>query len=126
MSDYSMMAELFAMYKQEMCCQFVVGVFDKEVCNEHEFVDLEALCMIPPNDPMIGQYLEHTHVRNENPTAANQSTAPNGASTHPIGNDANLEGEREPDIFDNEEYVGVDDEHIYTSVHVHRQTLQTM
>jgi hypothetical protein len=99
------------MYEQEMCCNFVVGVFDKEVCNEHEFDDLEALCVIPPDDPMISH-----HVSNENPTAASQSTAPNGASTQPIENDANLEGEREPDIFDNEEYVGVDDKHIYTSI----------
>jgi len=76
MSDYSMMAELFAMYEQEMCCNFIVGVFDKEVCNEHEFDDLEALCVIPPDDPMISH-----HVSNENSTAANQSTAPNGAST---------------------------------------------
>jgi len=72
------MAELFAMYKQEMCCQFIVGVFDKEVCNEHEFDDLEALCVIPPDDPMISH-----HVSNENPTAANQSTAPNGAVPSP-------------------------------------------
>lgn len=113
----SQMAELFTMYKEEMCCQFLVGVFDKEMLNEHECDDLEAPCMIPPDDPMISQYPNHTLVSNENPTAANQSTAPNGASTQTIGDDANLEGEREPDIFDNEEeYVGVNDEHIYTSV----------
>jgi hypothetical protein len=74
-------------------------------------LSLEALCVIPPDDPMISH-----HVSNENPTTASQSTAPNGASTQPIENDANLEGEREPDIFDNEEYVGVDDKHIYTSI----------
>jgi hypothetical protein len=111
------MVELFAMYQQEMCCQFIVGVFDKEVCSEPEFDDLAALCMIPSDDPMINKYPKHSHVSNENPTVANQSTAPNGATTQPIANDANVEGERKPDMFNNEEeYVGVDDKHICTSV----------
>jgi hypothetical protein len=58
------MVELFAMYQQEMCCQFIVGVFDKEVCSEPEFDDLAALCMIPSDDPMINKYLKHSHVSN--------------------------------------------------------------
>ena len=33
---------------------------------------------------------------------------------HPVGDD--VEAEREPDMFDNEEYVGIDDENIYIPV----------
>jgi len=38
------MVDVFEMYKEEMGCQLVVGLFD----NDAEFDDLEPLCTIPP------------------------------------------------------------------------------
>ena len=43
------MVALFEMYKSEMNCQVVVGVFDKSIRDEHEFDAVEALCVIPPD-----------------------------------------------------------------------------
>ena len=47
--DESQMVALFEMYKSEMNCQVVVGVFDKSIRDEHEFDAVEALCVIPPD-----------------------------------------------------------------------------
>ena len=38
------MVDVFEMYKEEMGCQLVVGLFD----NDAEFDDLQPLCTIPP------------------------------------------------------------------------------
>jgi len=106
------MIDMFEMYKSEMSCAILVGIFDKALVEnhiEHEFDDLTPLCVIPPDDPPV-----------DVPT----STQPNPNTPHPepdIGIqqpqpqpqpetvDASL-----PDPFDiEEEYVGVDDEHMY-------------
>ena len=47
--DESQMVAIFEMYKSEMNCQVVVGVFDKSIRDEHEFDAVEALCVIPPD-----------------------------------------------------------------------------
>jgi hypothetical protein len=42
------MLDVFAMYKEEMACQLVVGVFHKSVCDDVEFDDLQPLFVIHP------------------------------------------------------------------------------
>ena len=119
------MVDVFEMYKEEMGCQLVVGLFD----NDAEFDDLQPLCTIPPevrseipnNDFFIAD--EPNSVAANNPEAPEPSTA--AANNLEVdtdlepkqGDDVDVEPEREPDIFDNpEEYVGVDDEQIYILV----------
>jgi len=119
------MVDVFEMYKEEMGCQLVVGLFD----NDAEFDDLQPLCAIPVevrfeipnNDFSIAD--EPNSAATNNPEAPEPSTA---AANNPEadtdleteqGDDVDVEPKREPDIFDNpKEYVGVDDEQIYISV----------
>ena len=44
------MEDLFEMYKEQMQCEVVVGIFDKEIADADEFADLEPLEFIPPNN----------------------------------------------------------------------------
>ena len=119
------MVDVLEMYKEEMGCQLVVGLFD----NDAEFDDLQPLCTIPPevrfeipnNDFSIAD--EPNSAAANNPEAPEPSTAADNnleADTNlepEQGDDVDVEPEREPDIFDNpKEYVGVDDEQIYISV----------
>ena len=48
--DEIQMVDLFEMYKEEMNCQIIVGVFDRAVCGEPKFDALEPLCVVPPTD----------------------------------------------------------------------------
>lgn len=104
--DEIQMVDLFEMYKEEMNCQIIVGVFDRAVCGEPKFDALEPLCVVPPTDadvqlePIVSMPNQPTSVAPENPEAVHE-----------------LEPNREPDMFDNaEEYVGVDDEGMYDTV----------
>ena len=42
--------DMFDMYKAEMCCQVLVGVFDNSVSTTDDHAKLEPLCVIPPDD----------------------------------------------------------------------------
>jgi len=45
---------LFEMYKSEMHCQVILVVVEKTMLEQHEFDDLEPLCVIPPDlDPHL-------------------------------------------------------------------------
>ncbi|CAO2142307.1 unnamed protein product [Urochloa humidicola] len=106
------MLDLYEMYKSEMSCHVVVSVFAKSVCDEHEFDAVEPLCVVPPDED-VDNGDDHTEPE---PTAAHQtSKTGDGASASKVAEEADApEPDRLPDMFDNEEeYVGVDDEHIY-------------
>jgi len=103
-----------------MHCQLVVGVFERKVADVDEFATLEPLCVIPP--------VEHENPspdpnRHENPIPdpaeqpnppVSPATKPDEGPEYPL--EPELESDREPDMFDNEEYVGVDDEGMYMPV----------
>ena len=57
LADEIQMIDLFEMYKEEMTCQVVVGVFDRSTCQDHEFDELEPLCVIPPDDAPADAHL---------------------------------------------------------------------
>ena len=40
--------DVFEMYKDQMHCQLLVGVFERKVADVDEFATLEPLCVIPP------------------------------------------------------------------------------
>ena len=104
------MLDIFEMYKEEMSCQIIVGAFDKLVCSATEFDELQPLCVLPNNDFTIPN--EPSSAAPEISEAAVELEAPEKPEVA-----ADLEPDREPDIFDNpEEYVGIDDEQIYTAV----------
>jgi len=104
------MLDIFEMYKEEMSCQIIVGAFDKSVCSAAEFDELQPLCVLPNNDFTIPN--EPSSAAPEISEAAVELEAPEKPEVA-----ADLEPNREPDIFDNpEEYVGIDDEQIYTAV----------
>ena len=111
-----------------MCCHLLVGVFDKSVCNEHSYDDLEPLSVIPPDGIPVLSQDPPTHddmpsslpmlvLRTSQQT--NQPTEHAGTATQPTHNEAeakgpNLEPNKETDIFDNEEeYVRVDQYHLH-------------
>ena len=110
--------DIFEMYRDEMSCQITVGVFDKSVCSTAEFDELHPLCVVTPNVRFEVSNNDFT-IPNEPssvapiiPEAAVELGAPEKSEAV-----ADLEPDREPDIFDNpEEYVGVDDEEIYIVV----------
>jgi hypothetical protein len=116
------MIDMFEMYKTEMSCTIVVGIFDKLVVEsriEHELNDLTSLCMIPPLDdppldvPTSTQLDPNTATRQSGPniTSTEYECAGVSASYVPAAKEADASM---PDPFDHEEeYVGVDDEHIY-------------
>jgi len=101
-----------------MCCQVLVGVFDNSVSTVDDYAELEPLCVIPPNDEQPSpvnppQATEPQKHSTEAPESSQNMPQPTEAGTK----EPNVEPIREPDMFDNEEeYVGVDDEHIYISV----------
>jgi len=123
------MTDVFEMYKEEMGCRLVVGLFD----NVAEFDDLELLCTIPPevrfeilnintdlepeaSTAAAGANNLEAEAPQPSTTAANNLEADTNLESKQ-GDDVDVEPEREPDIFDNpKEYVGVDDEQIYISV----------
>ena len=106
------MNDMFEMYKDQMSCQIVAGVFDKSMCPVDEFAALEPLCVIPPD----------ICTDNPNPTDSNVNQPTSKADDAPevpmeAEVDPELEPNREPDIFDNpEEYVGYDDEGMYMPI----------
>jgi len=86
------MIDMFEMYKSEMSCAILVGIFDKALVEshiEHEFDDLTPLCVIPPEDPPL-----------DVPTQPNASTPQPEPTQQPEPKpvDASI-----PDPFDNEE-----------------------
>jgi hypothetical protein len=89
--DDRQLLDVFEMYKEEMGCQLVVGCLTTPTSS-----------LTFPNEPSSAA-LENLEI---------------DVDLHPEEEHANnVESEREPDIFDNhEEYVGVDDEHIYTKI----------
>ena len=106
-----------------MTCQVVVGVFDRSTCQDHEFDELEPLCVIPPDDapadapddaPDDAAVLG-THGIRKAPTRCPTQPIVRPAAAHENSEAADeVECDREPDIFDNEEeYVGLDDEATY-------------
>jgi hypothetical protein len=124
------MIDLFDMYKAQMSCHFVVGVFDKSVSNAPEFDLLEPLCVIPPDDSaptdamLDGAANANTNALPDIPTNAtafpdsptNANAFPNSNTNANVDEAVDLEPVREPNLFDNEEYVVVDDEHLYTPI----------
>ena len=110
------MLDLFEMYKEEMSCQVVVGVFDRAICVEAEFDALEPLCVVPADDANV-QLEAHRDPDRQVEAAANMPKEPNSAAPENPEAAADIEPDREPDMFDNaEEYVGVDDEGMYDTV----------
>jgi hypothetical protein len=104
------MLDLFEMYKNEMSCQVVVGVFDRSICVQTEFDAMEPLCVVPHNDANVQLEAEAT---------ATLSKEPSGAAPENPEAFVDVKPDREHDIFDNaEEYVGVDDEAMYGIVPV--------
>jgi hypothetical protein len=113
------MDEMFDMYKDQMKCQIIVGVFDNTVSHVDEFDALEPLCVLSP-DICTGSLQLSPLIPNRAVSNANQPISkPNNAAEVPL--EAELEPDREPDrepdIFDNaEEYVGYDDETMYLAI----------
>jgi len=104
------MLDLFEIYKEEMNCEVVVGVFDRSICVEAKFDAMEPVCVVPNDD---------ANVQLEAEAAANMSKEPTNAAPDNPEAVVDVEPDREPDIFDNaEEYVGVDDEAMYGIVPV--------
>ena len=103
------MIDMFEMYKSEMSYAMVVGIFDKALVEshiEHEFDDLTPLCVIPPDHPPIDVPTQ-PNASTQQPEPTQQPKPTQQPEPKPV--DASI-----PDPFDNEEeYVGVDDEHMY-------------
>ena len=93
---------LFEMYKSEMRCHLIVAILDNYKITEVVLTDeLESLCVIPPDkfEPANQTGASASKVADSQRTAAKEADVV------------------EPDLFDNEEeYVGIDVEHIYTPV----------
>ena len=102
------MNDMFEMYKEQMSCQIVAGVFDKSMCPVDEFAALEPLCVIPP-DICTG---------NPNPADSNVNQPTSKADDAlEVPMEAEVKPDREPDMFDNpKEYVGYDDEGMYMPI----------
>ena len=114
------MEDLFEMYKEQMQCEVVVGIFDKEIADADEFADLEPLEFIPPNNQ---EPIWHDSPHHEQLITPDIDIPIPPDAEQPIPSDADPNGgteyppDREPDIFDNEEeYVGFDDEGMYMPV----------
>jgi hypothetical protein len=121
---------LFEMYKSEMHCQVILVVVDKNVLGQPEFDDLEPLCVLPHDtNPAIKpaafseqQLLLPYPELGMQPGPCMQPEPPYPTNPEPQSDPSmptKSQGvaEEERDIFDNEEeYVGVNDEHMYISV----------
>jgi len=96
---------LFEMYKSEMHCELLLVVVNESVWEEHEFDNLEPLCIVPPD--MDVAPIEPEPVKQPDPP---MQPEPPKQPDPPVQPDP-------VDIFDNEEeYVGVDDEYMYNPV----------
>jgi len=108
------MIDMFEMYKSEMSCAIVAGIFDKVVVDsqiERELDDLTPLCVIPPlyDAPLDVPTSSHVHPSFDVHTSSQLDPPLDVPTAQPHPADAS-----DPDPFDNEEeYVGFDDEHIY-------------
>jgi len=123
--------DVFEMYKDQMHCQLVVGVFERKFADVDEFGTLEPLCVIPPveHENPISDLNRH---ENPIPDPAEQPNPPVSPATKPTAEpderpeyplEPKLEPDRELDMFDNEEeYAGVDDEGMYMPVPPHQYT----
>jgi hypothetical protein len=106
------------MYKSEMHCQLLVIVVNESVWEDHEFDHLEPLCVIAPDIdlPNLPQPANQPYPpQQQQPETAQQSqTAQQPKTAH----QPDPPKQPEPvDIFDNEEeYVGVNDEHMYIPI----------
>ena len=47
------MHHLFEMYKDQMHCEVVVGIFDSSCRGDDDFDDLEPICAIPPDETLM-------------------------------------------------------------------------
>ena len=86
------------------------------IAEVNEFAKIEPICLSSPDDNQDAVPNSHENpiqVPVEQPTA---NVSPSINHTVEPDAEAELEPEREPDIFDNEEYVGVDDEEMYMPV----------
>ena len=106
------MIDLFEMYKEEMCCLVVVQVFDRESCLQSVFDGLEPLCTILPEPAAVEPQMQ---AEIEEGTATTNMPKELTSASHEEAQEADeIEPDREPDLFDNDEqYVGVDDEGMY-------------
>jgi hypothetical protein len=99
---------LFEMYKDQMHCQLVVGFFERTIADVDENATIEPIIVIPSADNQDVEPNVH-----DNPIP--EPAEPDGGQEYPP--EPELEPDREPDMFDNEEeYVGVDDELMYMPV----------
>jgi hypothetical protein len=111
------------MYKDQMHCQVVVGVYERTIADVDEFASLEPLCVISPesNQDLVLNLINPPTIEPVVSPGTNPTTEPDGGPEYP--SEPELEPDRQPDMFDNEEeYVGVDDEGMYTPVPPHQQT----
>ena len=93
--------DMFEMYKEEMHCHIVVGVFDQSVPTIDQFDELD----LPPDTSTGNPASTDSYV---NQPTFEADVAPEAEV------ETQLEPDREPDMFDNdEEYVGCDDEGMY-------------
>jgi len=100
------MHDLFEMYKDQMHCEVVVGIFDSSCRGDDDFDDLEPICAIPPDENPDDNNPNSKDIPPGNPAAE-----PNEPEPQP---EPEFEPDREPDMFDNaEEYVGIDDEALF-------------
>ncbi|XP_021301369.1 uncharacterized protein LOC8084237 isoform X3 [Sorghum bicolor] len=113
------MDEMFDMYKDQMKCQIIVGVFDNSVSHVDEFDefdDLEPLSFLSPEmcngSLQLSNLIPNPAVHSANQPSSSNPNVPLEAEVLP-----QLEPDREPDMFDNtEEYVGYDDEAMYMTL----------
>ena len=93
--------DMFEMYKEEMHCHIVVGVFDQSIPTIDQFDELD----LPPNTSTGNRASTYSYV---NQPTFEADVAPEAKV------ETQLEPDREPDMFDNdEEFVGCDDEGMY-------------
>ena len=91
--DEIQMLDFFEMYKEEMKCHVVVAVFDRAVCVEFEFDDLEPLFVVPPVvDPINESHMQPE--REEEAAASNPKEPTCAAPSKPI-NEPHMQPERE-------------------------------
>lgn len=114
--DEIQMVDLFEMYKEEMSSHVLVGVFDRSICLEAEFDALEPLCVVPPDDETeLGT--NDVNMPKEPTSGGTDPTTKSSVAPENPEVAAELEENRQPGMFDNEEeYVAVDDEAMYDPV----------
>ena len=120
--DEAQFQHLVDMYKSEMHCQILLVVVENSVWEHHEFDDLEPLCVLPADtEPIVmagytQMQPDPSHPNDPEPQF-DPPMQPEPLQPHPATNQSKGVDEQIPDIFDNEEeYVGLHDEHIYSSI----------